>query len=151
MKQAILFLCLWAIAISAQAQKISRDKQTCINNIKAAGYEVKNPKTDIFGYIRFDKFGKSAVYYECTGNIVRQVTFLCENGLMPTKMWREVLANMSWEDQKKSLDDAKATGEENDHTTLYAYDTEYYTGKAKYTYRNDYQTKQWGFTIIIIN
>ena len=144
-----LIILISIIALKVSAQEISRNKEIAIQNIKNSGYTIKTSNQDdnIFEYVRYDKFGKSIVQYECTGSIVRKVTFLCEDGNQALKRSSEIFKYLTREDMGK----ARREFGEAEANEIYTYTTMYYQGKAKYTYYLDYQKEKWYFTITLLD
>ena len=139
---------IFVLVGESNSQVISRNKSTAIESIKNAGYSVNinSNNENIFDYMRYDQIGQCRVYYECTGAIVRKVTFLCEDGLQTIKRSKEIYKNLSRADMQKAIEEFGDT----EPNEFYAYNTTYYNGKAKYVYYNDYNNQKWYFTITIL-
>lgn len=148
MKLFFLITAMFFVIGNTNAQVISRNKATAIENIKNAGYTVNISSQDqnAFDYVRYDQIGKCRVYFECTGTIVRKVTFLCEDGMQSVKRSREIYKDVSRADGQRARDEF-GNPEPNE---FFAYNTSYYNGKAKYAYNNDYTNQKWYFTITIL-
>ncbi len=149
MKNVIMFIASnLLINLFSYCQDISKDKNMSIANIKAAGYEVKSfPDENKFAYIRYDKFGKSVVGYEYTGNIVRRVIFLCEDPTMPPKMLLEILKGTT----RANMSRARAEFGQAQENEIYDYSSIYYKGKAKYSYESNYERKDYFFIVSILD
>lgn len=149
MKLFILLLTTFFAIEKSTSQVISRNKTTAIENIKNAGYtiNISSQNTDEFNYVRYDQIGKCRVYFECTGLIVRKVTFLCEDAIQSLTRSKEIYKNTTREEGQR----ARAEYGDPQPNEFYAYSTTYYIGKAKYSYNNDYTNQKWYFTISLLD
>lgn len=146
MKYLILILTLSLTFANSNGQEIFKNKSAAIASIKSSGYDVKNVDEGIFAYVRFDKYGKHRVYYYFTGDVVRRVVFMPDEPPSAIKMHRDILAAMSWDEQRKSNDENHG----DEIGVLYVWKTIYYRGKAKYTFNTGQTYNSATFTIDLL-
>ncbi len=155
----ILILC-YNSAFSQLVYKtplISKSSDATIQNLKNAGISVIFFKDGDFayGYEGFDNYGKFYAFFEIYNNQVKRVTYYCEDPVQSTKRFQDIYKTLTREDMKKLRTEfgEYISNYGQNHMELYTYSSTYYSGKAKYSYTNNYsaKNKSWLFTFQILD
>lgn len=97
----------------------------------------------MYWYKRYDSYGESLVQLTFDGNILRKAVYL---HLDPTQTIHRLLyiyANTTSTEEQFTFDPPS-----NGYSKGEASNTPYYSGKARYEYNNNYNTKDYHFTVI---
>lgn len=122
----LLFLC----CSTAFGQKIKKDRSQAIAAIEAVGGHVITSKDNMnFSYLRTDEIGDVLVIYQCQGNTVTTVLFLCNE---PTHVPLRALQAFKTMDLGYEVDP-------NQPKVFKGRNSCYYAGYARYNGVNDYQ------------
>lgn len=138
---ALIFL--FTNQVSAFCQKIKKDKQLAIAEIKSTGRNVYTTSDDTnnFYYKRYDEDGDATVYYTCENNIVRKVLFICQD---PTQVSKRSLQAFKTVDSGYELDPLI-------RGVFKGRNSSYYEGKARYEGVTNYNDKKFYLEIIILD
>ena len=81
MRLGIILFLIFLFAATTYGQKIKKEKEAAITEIKNSGRSIYPLKDDpnSFYYKRYDGDGDATVLYVCENNKVRKVLFICED------------------------------------------------------------------------
>jgi hypothetical protein len=128
MKAIILTVFFSILLLSANAQKFSRDKISCLNAITQKGYRYSQQRDNpsVYWYMQYDQYGENLVQLTFEGNILRKVIIGCKSLVSNLDRFRDLfkgvkrdeVLNFEWSNN------GNAYGK--------AYNTNYYFENARY-------------------
>jgi hypothetical protein len=146
MKTTILVL-LITLGFNVNAQQFFKSKSSTLNAISEKGYAYTQDKdnSNIYWYKRFDTYGESIVQLTFEGNNLRKSIIIHRDPTQTLTRIKDIYAKCSRNDSL-SFDwpsDGVGVG--------IASNTAYYSGKARFECNNNYRTKDYLFTILILD
>ena len=135
---------LLAFALNANAQKLFKDKMATLKAVTEKGYTCAKDQKDsnVYWYKRYDTYGESMVQLTFENNTLRKAIIVHLDPKQTLERLKDVYAktNNTEADTFEPPSNGYGKGE--------AYNTTYYSGKARYEYNNNYGTEDYLFTIM---
>jgi hypothetical protein len=149
MRNLVLIFFLF-IPVVTFSQKFSKSKSETIQNIKDAGYKIREFKGEeySFAYTRYDQHGEAHVFFVCENNIIRQVVFLCSPPDAAPQRSLDILRSMTREEMKTVRE--KYGNWVQPDKSMITLKSIYYNGAARYHSRV-YDDGIGEFTITFLN
>jgi len=143
MKVNIITVFFSLLFFSVNAQKYSRDKESCLNAITEKGYKFTQQRNNpsIYWYMQYDQYGENLVQLTFEGNILRKVIIGNKNLVSNLDRFRDLFKIVRREEVQNFewTNDGNAYGK--------AYNTNYYFENARY----ECDSKNGFFIILPIN
>jgi hypothetical protein len=143
MKVNIITVFFSLLFFSVNAQKYSRDKESCLNAITEKGYQYTQQRNNpsIYWYMQYDQYGENLVQLTFEGNILRKVIIGNKNLVSNLDRFRDLFKIVRREEVQNFewTNDGNAYGK--------AYNTNYYFENARY----ECDSKNGFFIILPIN
>lgn len=143
MKTAFTIL-LVTVALNSNAQKLYKDKTATLSAVTEKGYTyAKDQKnSNVYWYKRYDTYGESMVQLTFEGNTLRKAVIVHLDPTQTLTRLKDIYAktNNSESDTFDPPSNGYGKGE--------ASNTPYYSRKARYECNNNYNTRDFLFTII---
>jgi hypothetical protein len=145
MKNLIVLLSVLASSF-CNAQKLYKDKTATLAAITEKGYRYTEQynNANVYWYKRYDSYGETTVKLTFEGNLLRKAVYGHLDPTQTLNRLRDIYAKTT--NQEADTFDPPSNG----YGKGEASNTPYYLGKARYECNNNYATKDFLFTIVIL-
>ena len=142
--KVFLSIVLFALALNANAQKFYKNKTATLNAVEGKGYTYAQDQnnSNVYWYKRYDAYGESMVQLTFEANTLRKAVIVHLDPTQTLERLKDVYAKTTNAEADTFSPPSNGSGKG------IASNTPYYSGRARFECNNNYNTRDYLFTII---